>query len=56
MEPLADSVKGNINDTQKCPSMLSSIRPLQDAEEDVSYDVESLFPNVSIEETVNYII
>ena len=33
----------SFNDTQKFPNMLSSIPPLQDDEEDVSYDVESLF-------------
>ena len=36
--------------------MLSSIPPLQDDEEDVSYDVESLFANILIQETINYII
>ena len=36
--------------------MLSSIPPLQDDEEDVSYDVESLFINIPIQETINYII
>ena len=36
--------------------MLSSIPPLQDHEEDVSYDVESLFTNILIQETINYII
>ena len=36
--------------------MLSSIPPLQDHEEDVSYDVESLFTDIPIEETINYII
>ena len=36
--------------------MLSSISPLQDDEEDVLYDVESLFTNILIEETINYII
>ena len=46
----------SINDTQKFPSMLSSIPPLQDDEEDVSYDVESLFTNIPIQETINYII
>ena len=46
----------SINDTQKFPSMLSSIPPLQDDEEDVSYDVESLFTNIPIQETVKYII
>ena len=35
--------------------MLSSIPPLQDDEEDVSYDIESLFTNIPIEETINYI-
>ena len=36
--------------------MLSSIPPLQDDQEDVSYDVESLFTNFPIEETISYII
>ena len=31
--------------------MLSSIPPLQDDEEDVSYDVESLFTNIPTQET-----
>ena len=42
----------SINDTQKFQS--SSLPPLQDDEEDVSYDVESLFTNIPIEETINY--
>ena len=46
----------SINDTHKFPSMLSSIPPLQDDEEDVLYDEESLFTNIPIEETINYII
>ena len=36
--------------------MLSSIPPLQDDEENASYDVESSFTNILIEETINYII
>ena len=32
--------------------MLSSILPLQDDEEEVSYDVESLFTNIPIQETI----
>ena len=36
--------------------MLSSIPPLQDNEEDVSYDAESLFTNIPTEKTINYII
>ena len=35
--------------------MLSSIPPLQDDEEDVPYDVESLLTNIPIQETINYI-
>ena len=35
--------------------MLFSIPSLQDDEEDVSYDVESLSTNVPMEETINYI-
>ena len=33
----------SINDTQKLPSMLPSIPLLKDEEEDVSYNIESLF-------------
>ena len=36
--------------------MLSLIPSLQNDEEDVSYDVESLVTNIMIEETINYII
>ena len=35
--------------------MLSSIPSLYDNEEDVSYDAESLFTNIPMEETINYI-
>ena len=35
--------------------MLSSIPPLQDDEEDVSYDAESLFTNIPIQEKIKYI-
>ena len=35
--------------------MLSSISPLQDHYEDVTYYAESLFTNIRIEETINYI-
>ena len=46
----------SINDKQKFPSMLSAIPRLQDDEEDVSHDVESLFTNFLTQETINYII
>ena len=45
----------SINDTQIFPSMLSSIPPLQVDEKEVSYDVESLFTNASIQDAINYI-
>ena len=35
--------------------MVSSIPPLQDDEEDMSYDVESLIKNIPIEEAINFI-
>ena len=36
------------------PSMLSSILLFQDDEEDIWDDVDSLFTNIPIEETINY--
>ena len=36
--------------------MLSNLPPLLEDEEDVSYDVESLFTNIPIKETIDYII
>ena len=41
---------------EKIPNLQSSIRPLRDDEENLSYDVDSLFTNILIEETINYII
>ena len=43
-----------ITDTQTFPSMLENI-PLTDDEEDVSYDVESLFTNIPIKDTIDYV-
>ena len=40
--------------TQQFPSLLNNV-PLSDGEEDVSYDVESLFTNIPIKETIDYI-
>ena len=44
------------NDAQKFPSISSPIPLLQDDEENVLYDVESLFTNIPIQETINYVI
>ena len=43
-----------INNTQDFPSMLNRVKMLED-EEDVSYDVKSLFTNIPINETINFI-
>ena len=45
----------SMNDKLKFSSMLSSIPPLEDDKEDVSRVFESLFTNIPIEETINYI-
>ena len=36
--------------------MLSSVSSLQDNEEDILYDIESMFTNTRIDETMNNII
>ena len=46
----------SISDTQQFPDMLSNLPPLSEDEEDVSYDVEFLFTNIPIKETIDYII
>ena len=45
-----------INGTQSFPSMLKDQKPLNPNEEYVSYDVDSLFTNIPVDETINYII
>ena len=45
-----------INDTQSFPPMLKDQTLLNSNEEYVSYDVESLFTNILVDETVNCII
>ena len=44
-----------INDTQSFSADIKNIPPLQE-DEDVSYDVESLFTNIPINETIDYIL
>ena len=48
--------KYSLNETQKPPSILSSVKTLEDGEEDASNDVESLFTNIPLEETINNIV
>ena len=45
-----------INDTQTFSANIKNIPPLQEDEEDVSYDVESPFTNIPINETIDYIL
>ena len=45
-----------ISDIQRFPDMLSNLPPLLDDKEHVSSDVESLFTNISIKDTMEYII
>ena len=44
------------SDTQQFPDMLSNLPPLPDDEENISYNVESLFTNIPIKDTIEYII
>ena len=43
-----------ITNTQQFPSILNNV-PLSKDEEDVRYDVESLFTNIPIKETIEFI-
>ena len=55
LKPLAFN-EYKINDCLKFPDMIKALPPLQKKEEYVSYDVESLFTNIPLKETVSYII
>ena len=48
--------KYKINDTQSFPPILKDQTPLNPNEKYVSYDVESLFTNIPVDETINYTI
>lgn len=56
LKPLVSDNPYIINNTQQFPSMLKEQPPLQEDEEYVSYDVESLFTNVPVKDTIDYII
>ena len=45
----------SINDTLQFPQLLKDSPPLKDDEEYVSYDVDSLFTNIPLKETIGYI-
>ena len=46
----------SIKDTQCFPEMLQDLPPLKNDKEYISYDVDSLFTNIPLKETINYIL
>ena len=56
LKPLCAENNFIITNTQDFASMIKEQPPLQDNEEYVSYDVESLFTNVPINETIDHIL
>ena len=55
LRPLCKN-KYTINDTLSFADMIKRLTPLTDDEEYVSYDVVSLFTNIPLDETIDYII
>ena len=55
LRPLCKN-KYTINDTLSFADMIKRLPPLPDDEEYVSYDVVSLFTNIPLDETIDYII
>ena len=55
LKPLCSN-QYSIKDTQSFAKLIKDLPPLNDDEEDVSYDVESLFTNIPIDETIEYIL
>ena len=56
LKPLVSSNTFMLNNTQDFACIIRNEPPLDDNEEYVSYDVESLFTNVPIHDTINYIL
>ena len=55
LKPLCEN-EYKINDAQKFASMIKNQTPLSSDEELVSYDVDSLFTNIPVGKTIDYII
>ena len=55
LKPLCSN-QYKISDTQEFASLIKDQPPLNDDEEYVSYDVDSLFTNIPVAETIEYII
>ena len=56
LKPLVSSNTFMLNNTQDFACIIRNEPPLDDDEEYVSYDVEALFTNVPIHDTINYIL
>ena len=56
LKPLYTNNDFIITNTQNFPSLIQNQPPLSVDEEYVSYDVESLFTNVPVNETITYIL
>ena len=56
LKPLISENNNIIKNTQSFPELLKNQPTLEPTEEYVSYDVESLFTNVPVRETIDYII
>ena len=55
LKPLCDS-EYTIKDTQSLAKLIKELPPLKEDKEDVSYDLESLFTNIPINGTIDYIL
>ena len=55
LRPLSEN-EYTITDTKFPPQVLANLGPLQDDEENVSYDAKSLFTSTPILKTIDYII
>ena len=55
LKPLCDS-EYTIKDTQSFAKFIKELPPLKEDKEDVSYDIESLFTNIPINNAIDYIL
>ena len=55
LKPLCNS-EYIIKDTQSFAKLIKELPPLKEDKEDVSYDIESLFTNIPINDTIDYIL
>ena len=56
MKPLYVNNDYIINNTQDFATLIQNLPPLHNDEEYVSYDVESVFTNVPVKDTIEYIL